>query len=114
MAAKRKGEALHSVLLNANQMRILFVLDCVWALFWGFIAAHQTEGELDVPYTVIRAHSAMGVTLALTSDYIGDFYSLCFTKQGTLCMRFMDEFTSCAARLEMTLNEEKNREGLAC
>ena len=79
--------------------------------FEGLIAIHQTETELDVAYTVIRPHSALGCTFALSSDYLKDFYSFYFTEKGAPCTRFMDEFTSRVARLNTALDEEKNRRG---
>ena len=75
---------------------------------------HQAEAELNVAYTVIRPHSAMGDTFALTSDYLKDFYSYCFTEKGTSCSRFMGEFTSRTTPLNIASNEEKNKEGLGC
>ena len=68
-----------------NQMRILFVFNPVWAFFRSLIAEHQTDVELDVPYTVIRAHSLMSETFVLTSDYLKDFNSFCFTEKGAPC-----------------------------
>ena len=111
MAAKRKGEALHSTLTNVNQTRIPFVWDSVWTFLRGSIAAYQARAELNVAYTVIRPHSAMGVTFALTSDYLRDFYSSYFTEKRAFCNRFMDEFTSRAAHLNTSLNKEKNKGG---
>ena len=75
---------------------------------------HQANAELDVANTVIRPHSAMRCTFALTSDYLKDSYSFYFTEKGAPCTRFMDEFTSRSAQLDTALNEEKNKEGLGC
>ena len=75
MAAKRGSEALLGALSSVDQTRILFVLDFAWRLFWGLIVAHPFRLKLSVPYTVIRAHSSMGGTFALSSDYLEDFYS---------------------------------------
>ena len=80
----------------------------------GLVAAYQAEGELDVASTVIRPHLLMGEHFALTSDYLEDFYSFCFTREGVFWMWFRDEFTSCAAQLNRVLNKKKNKEGLAC
>ena len=110
------GSSRASVLsiIRRNQTRILFMWDSVWAFFGGLIAGYQTEEKLDVAYTVIRPHSALECTFTLPSDYLGDFYSFYFMRQGAFCMRFMDEFTSRSTQLEMPLNGEKNKEGLAC
>ena len=75
---------------------------------------HQAEAKLNVAYTVIRPHSLMSETFALICDYLKDFYSFYFTEKGASCTRFMDEFTSRTARLNIALNEEKNKEGLVC
>ena len=99
---------------QGNQTRILFARDFVWAFFGGLIAAHQAETELDVAYTVIRPHSALECTFALSSDYLKDFNSSCFTEKGAPCTRFMDEFTSRAAHLNTVLNQEKNKEDWGC
>ena len=79
------SRALVLAIVRRNQTRILFVWDSIWPLFWSLIATYQAEGELDVPYTVIRAHSAMRCTFALSSDYLKDFYSFCFTEKGAPC-----------------------------
>ena len=42
----------------------------------------QAEDELNVAYTVIRPHSAMRCTFALSSDYLEDFYSFYFAEKG--------------------------------
>ena len=47
------SRALFLSMIRGNQTRILFVLDFVWALFWGLIAAHPSRLKLNVPYTVI-------------------------------------------------------------
>ena len=99
---------------RGNQTRILFMLNPVWAFLGSLITAHQAKTELDVPYTVIRAHSLMSETFALSSDYLKDFNSFYFTEKGAFCNRFMDEFTSCTAQLNTVLNKEKNKEGLTC
>ena len=108
------SRALIPAIIRRNQTRILFVQDFIWVIFEDFIAARQTKAKLDVAYTVIRPHSAMRCTFALLSDYLRDLYSFCFTEKGALCTQFMDEFTSRTARLNTALNEEKNKEGLAC
>ena len=108
------SRALVLAIVRRNQTRILFVWDSVWTFLRDLIAAYQAEAELDVAYTVIRPHSAMGDTFALLSDYLKDFNSFCFTEKGAPCTQFMDEFTSCAAHLNTTSNEEKNKEGLGC
>ena len=70
-----KSRTLVLAIIRRNQTRILFLLDLVWAFLGGLIAMHQAEGELDVAYTVIRPHSALGCTFTLPSDYLRDFYS---------------------------------------
>ena len=75
MAAKRGSEVLLGALSSVDRKRILFMLDSIWVFFWDPITAHQSRRELDVPYTVIRAHSLMGETFALPSDYLKDLYS---------------------------------------
>ena len=54
-------------------------------VFRGFITAYQSEGNLDVAYTVIRPHSALECTFALYSDYLKDFYSFHFMEKGASC-----------------------------
>ena len=108
------SRALVLAIVRRNQTRILFVWDSAWMFFEGLIAIHQTETELDVAYTVIRPQSVLSATFVLTSDYLKDFYSFCFTEKGVPYNRFMDEFTSRTVRLEMSLNEEKNKENLEC
>ena len=76
--------------------------------------AYQTESELNVASTVIRPHLLMGEHFALASDYLRDFYSFYFARQGVFCMRFIGEFSSCCARLEVPFNKEKNKENLSC
>ena len=66
---------------------------------------HQIEAELNVAYTVIRPHSAMSDTFALSSDYLKDFYSFYFMEKGASCTQFMDEFTSRTAHLNTASNE---------
>ena len=105
------SRALVLAIIRRNQTRILFVWDSVQAFLGGVIAAHQAEAELDVPYTVIRAHSLMSETFALNSDYLKDFNSFCFTGEGAHWNRFMDEFTSHSTRLKTTLDEKRIRRG---
>ena len=97
-----------------DKMRILFVLDSTRNLFWGLIVTNQFRIELDVPYTVIRAHSLMGETFALNSDYLKELYSFLFTRKGASHTRFMDEFSSYCVQLERPLNEKKNKGDLEC
>ena len=113
-SVRGNSRALVLAIVRRNQTRILFVLNPIWAFLGSLIAAHQTKAELDVPYTVIRAHLLMGEHSALTSDYLKDFYSFCFTGKGALCMRFTDEFTSRTPQLNTVLNEEKNKENWEC
>ena len=105
------SRALVLSIARGNQTRILFVCYSIWAFFGDLVTAHQAEGQLDVAYTVIRPHSALGCTFALLSDYLKDFYSFYFAEKGASCIQFMDEFTSRTAYLETALNEEKNKEG---
>ena len=79
------SRALLLAIIRRNQTRILFVWDPSWALFRGFVTAYQSKGDLDVAYTVIRPHSALGCTFALSSDYLKDFNSFCFTEEGGHC-----------------------------
>ena len=76
------SRALILAIIRRNQTRILFVWDPSRTLFRGFVTAYQSEGDLDVAYTVIRPHSAMRCTFALSSDYLEDFNSFLFTKKG--------------------------------
>ena len=108
------SRALVLATVRRNQTRILFVWGFIWAFLKGLTTAYQAEAELDVAYTVIRPHSALGCTFALSSDYLKDFYSFYFTKKGAFCTQFMGEFNSRTAHLNTTSNEEKNKEGLAC
>ena len=101
-------------IMRRNKTRILFVWDPIKAFFWVFITAHQAKTELDVAYTVIRPHSALECTFALISDYLKDFCSFYFREKRALCTRFMGEFNSHTAQLNMVLDQEKNKEGLAC
>ena len=50
----------------------------------------------------------------MTSDYLKDFYSFYFTGKEAFYQRFMDEFNSCAAQLELVLDKENNEEGVLC
>ena len=113
-SVRGNSRALVLAIVRGNQTRILFVWDFIWAVFESFIAARQTKVKLGVAYTVIRPHSAMRCTFALTSDYLEDLYSFYFTEKGALCTQFMDEFTSRSAHLNTASNEEKNKEGLGC
>ena len=74
----------------------------------------QAEVELNVASTVIRPQSVLSATFVRTSDYLEDFCSFCFTREGAFGMCFRDEFSSCTAQLNRVLNKKKNREGLAC
>ena len=108
------SRALILAITRRNQTRILFVWDCIWAFLRGLTAAYQAGAELNVAYTVIRPHSLMSETFALTSDYLKDFYSFCFMEKGAPYTRFMDEFTSRTPQLNTVLNEEKNKEDWEC
>ena len=108
------SRALVLAIIRRNQTRILFMWGSAWTLFWNLITACQAEAELDVAYTVIRPHSAMRCTFALSSDYLKDFYSFCFMKKGASCTQFMDEFTSRSAQSNMVLNKENNKEDWGC
>ena len=89
---------------DANSFRVGSCL-CVVLLF---IAVRQVGSSLKVPYTVIRAHTAMGCSFALYSDYLKDLYS--FYLQGTSGFKrhLMDEFTSRTAQLKS--RKKKNKE----
>ena len=103
--------ALFLAIIRKNQTRILFLLDSVRAFFGGLIAVRLILGELDVPYTVIRAQSVLSATSVPTSDYLKDLYSFCFAEKGAPCCRFMGEFSSRTAHLNTVLDKEKNKEG---
>ena len=105
------SRALFLSMIGRNKTRILFALDPARGLFWGFIAAHQLRLKLNVPYTVIRAHTAMGCSFTMLSDYIKDFNSFCFMRTGRLQRCLMGEFYSRATRLKS--RKEKN-EGAYC
>ena len=61
--------------IRGNQTRILFASILVWRLVLGFVGAHRSRSELNVPYTVTRAHSLIGETFVMSGDYLGDFNS---------------------------------------
>ena len=69
------SRALVQSIIRGNQTRILFVLFFAWEAFWILLQCVKSGLNLNVPYTVIRAHSAMGVTFAPISDYLKDLYS---------------------------------------
>ena len=56
----------------------------------------------------------MSVTFAMTSDYLEDFNSYCFVEQGAFCTRFMGEFNSRTAQLELAFCKEKKKEDVLC
>ena len=101
-------------IVRRNQTRILFAWDSAGIFFGSLATAYQAKAELDVAYTVIRPHSALGCTFALPSDYLKDFYSFCFTEKGPSGKRFMDEFNSRTPQLNTALDEKKNKEELGC
>ena len=108
------SRALILAITRINQTRILFVWNSAGTFFGSLATAYQAKAELDVAYTVIRPHSALGCTFALSSDYLEDFNSFYFTEKGAPCNRFMDEFNSRTPQLNTALDEKKNKEGLAC
>ena len=109
-----KSRALVQTIIRRNQTRILFVWDSAGTFFGSLTTAYQAKAELDVAYTVIRPHSALGCTFALPSDYLEDFNSFYFTEKGAPCNRFMGEFNSRTPQLNTALDEKKNKEGLEC
>ena len=102
------SRALSLSIIGRNQTRILFVLGFTRRLFWVFFTAYLSRLKLYVPYTVIRAHSAMSCTFALYSDYLRDFNSFYFAGERALCKRSVGEFYSRTAQLK--LREENNEE----
>ena len=54
----------------------------------------------------------MSCTFVITSDYLEDLYSYCFVEQDALYTRFMDEFNSRTAQLE--LKQRVRIRGLLC
>ncbi len=56
----------------------------------------------------------MSCTFVMTSDYLEDLYSFCFVEQDAFCTRFMDEFNSRVAQLELAFDKENNEEGVLC
>ena len=56
----------------------------------------------------------MSCTFVMYSDYLKDLHSYCFVEQDDFCTRFMGEFNSRTAQLELTFNKENNEEGILC
>ena len=56
----------------------------------------------------------MSDTFAIPSDYLKDFNSYYFVGQEAFCTRFMGEFNSRTAQLELTFGKENNEEGMLC
>ena len=100
--------ALVLSIIRRNQTRILFVFVCTHVSFCILLQCVKSGSSLKVPYTVIRAHTAMGCSFALYSDYLEDFYSFCLRGTSGLQRHRMDEFYSHIARLKS--RKEKNKE----
>ena len=50
----------------------------------------------------------------MLSDYLKDFYSFYFVRKQAFYQRFMGDFNSRAAQLELALDKENNEEGVLC
>ena len=87
-------------IIRRNQTRILFVLVRVCASFCILLQCIKSGSSLKVPYTVIRAHSAMSCTFALPSDYLKDLYSFCLRGASGFQRHQTDEFYSRTAQLK--------------
>ena len=105
------SRALFRSITRRNQTRILFVLVRVCASSYILLQCVKSGLSLKVPYTVIRAHSAMSCTFALYSDYLKDLYSFCLRWTNGFQHHSMDESYSRTAQLK--LRKEKNK-GACC
>ena len=102
------SRALILSIIRGNQTRILFVPFHLCALFYFLLQCVEYGSSLKVPYTVIRAHSAMSCTFALLSAYLKDFYSLFLRGTSGIYQHLMGEFYSHTAQLKS--RKEKNKE----
>ena len=102
------SRALVLSITGRNQTRIPFVFVRVYVLFWISLQCIKSGSSLKVPYTVIRAHSSMGGTFAMPSDYLKDFYSFCLRGTSRFQHHQMGEFTSRTAQLKS--RKENNKE----
>ena len=100
--------ALVLSIMRGNQTRILFVFIYARVSFCSLLQCVKSGSSLKVPYTVIRAHSLMSETFALSSDYLKDFYSFCLRWISGLQHYRMEEFYSRTAQLKS--RKQKNKE----